>query len=371
MNANQPRLHTRYKYESDTEEQHNKYDDDYSSNLAAQQAANEAVNISRASLQSAMLQGEQLNYANDLRLRNEYVMQKSHRLIRGMSSWRGWIANLVTSPPVPHSADAIKSNRPCGTCDDEQQRQRDQFTNNALLQSVPMQLLHQASFITNYKANVLLLEQCTSKNEYQTCVDLCQKSKIATEHSLMNFESHDNNTSSLNNNDNYTDEDMTINAWRYKLLEQFQEVQELHSSLILTQDELKSRFDNFSNTAPISNHQSNNHNASNRNKGNQSRHYYQQDYFTKLIASSPKKEPSSINPTNIKSLEVQYQEQEDHLNFLSSNIQELLNNSTSISMVLDEQNSILDLLNDGTDDLVESTKMVTRKADRMKHRTVS
>ena len=48
-------------------------------NIAAQQAAVEAISISRSSLTTALTQEEQLNHCNNLQLRNGYIMKKYAR----------------------------------------------------------------------------------------------------------------------------------------------------------------------------------------------------------------------------------------------------------------------------------------------------
>jgi hypothetical protein len=57
-------------------------------NLAARRAATEAVSISRATLETTVAQGEQLQHCESLQERNRYIVKKSARMIRGMT-WSG------------------------------------------------------------------------------------------------------------------------------------------------------------------------------------------------------------------------------------------------------------------------------------------
>ena len=356
----------------------------HSTNLQAQQASFEAISISRSTLQITQTQGEQLNHCHDLQIRNDYINQKSNRLIRGMT-WRGWIQNLISrdiEPPpggiATHSADTTTTNNNNNNSSNSSNNSSTSTKNIhhdnnniiSLLQSVPTQLLKQASFITNYNSNVFLLQQCTSGTnstsstiqDYKSCLDICNKSKIATEQCLLLLDQRQRNThiSTTHTEDDKISEDVIL-EWEKKLVDVFQQIQELHSSLILSQEELELIFSNNSRNNRNTNAATTR--SSNSNIDNQSG-----DPFAKLISKAT---TTTKSQSSHQTLHTQYQEQEDHIDILSNNIQELLHNTASISMVLDEQNSILDSLNDGADDLIESTKMVSRKADRVKSRSVS
>jgi hypothetical protein len=371
-------------------------DENSNSNLSAQRAAVEAISISQSSLTATMIQGEQLNHCNNLRMRNEYIVNKSERLIRGMT-WSGWMKNLVSrdiEPPkfkksmsmLPsydrnrnnNSNDSNKDNN-CNNNNNNQEMklkhsimaEMEESTNE--FKDVPTQLLNQVSLVTNYNSNVLLLKQCQSVNDYEVCLDICNTLKIATEESLKQiqmktqpqeyqFHGGDDSGSGSDSGSNSA----TIKEWEEKLNTKFQKTKQLHSFM---SQELNSEFYNktsFTSSASASASATSTTSNRNSHKNNHNQNYnssMKSNIISNMIMNTSMK---SNNPK----IESKYQEQEDHLNMLSNNVEELLHNSASINMSLGEQNLILDELNDGTDDLVESTKMVSRKADRIRYRSV-
>jgi len=76
----------------------------------------------------------------------------------------------------------------------------------------------------------------------------------------------------------------------------------------------------------------------------------------------------SAKVTNNRELQSRIKQQDEHLDAIGSSIQELLHNGSAIETVLDDQNQILEKLDDGTEDIIEQTKMVARRADRIASR---
>ena len=356
------------------------------SNLQAQQAAAEAISISRSALHTTISQGEQLHHCNDLRVRNEYIVKKSERLIRGMT-WSGRVKNLFTpdiAPPSKSSKLSFQQNMKCSMekSNNIHSDGRARFNNDTFddavdvqqytLRDVPLEILPQASLFTNYKSNVLLLSKCENENDYQTCLDICNTLQTESEHSLIGFY-HKQQEQAFNhhNGHNGHGELTHLKNWIDKIQLEFHQVQELHSSLVFTPEEINDTFrkrgeKNISTAKEATEMKRNDHDS------------VKQALF--LRKDNPKKSreqrggivSSLINNHNSTTSELksQYKEQEDHLNILSNHLQELQQNSTSMGMILNEQSSVLDTLNDGTDDLVESTKMISRKAERIRYRTV-
>ena len=69
-------------------------------NLQALRASVEAVNISRATLETSLAQGEQLQRCEDIHERNKYIVDKSNRIVRGMT-WSGWFMNAFSKDVEP------------------------------------------------------------------------------------------------------------------------------------------------------------------------------------------------------------------------------------------------------------------------------
>ena len=77
-------------------------------NLAAQRAAAEAIAISRTTLETTLCQGEQLEHCDALRERHRYIVDKSARIVKGMT-WSGWFANVFSKDvqPPPDNASHV------------------------------------------------------------------------------------------------------------------------------------------------------------------------------------------------------------------------------------------------------------------------
>jgi methyl-accepting chemotaxis protein len=92
---------------------------------------------------------------------------------------------------------------------------------------------------------------------------------------------------------------------------------------------------------------------------------------SKVINSNPKRRNQLWANTHDKDLQQRILHQEEHIDALQENLNELLQNGISLGVSLTQQNQLLDKLDVGADELREETKMVTRRADRLSHRSVS
>lgn len=88
---------------------HSAVDDD---NIAARRAAQEACEIGRATLVVLDAQGEQLERTEEMAESASFAVKKSNRILRGMGSWGGWVANLAT--PNVTRITATKEYKKCG-----------------------------------------------------------------------------------------------------------------------------------------------------------------------------------------------------------------------------------------------------------------
>jgi len=330
-------------------------------NLIAQQAAAEAIAISRSTLSTTLIQGEQLQHCDDLRIRSEYVINKSNRLIRGMT-FTGWVANIFSKDvePPPSTLIVSSSNSTSNSASttrninseyDKNEKGEDGVQKIVVTQDIddstnqlkliPSQLINQASLVNNYNCNVIILKQCYN----QACLDICNDLEKKTKESLYRAYTDMNmNTSSMNVHES---DEIYIDAWK-QLNQKFLSTQELHHGFIQnSRKAISSSKNNINNNMTQQmTHKSNSIQSNN-------------DIIHNLAMES-----------NKKSMIDKYQKQEEHLNILASNMNELLHNGSSIAMSLQEQNELLDTLNDGTDELKESTKMVARKAVRVTYRSM-
>lgn len=117
--------------------------------IEAQRAAVEAVEVGRETLEEVQRQGEQLRNADRLADQTGYILDKSTRLLKGMT-WSGWVQNLFTpAPKDPLVAKPIP------------------------MDDVPPFAKRAAQAIQNYQANLTVLEACETMEQRQTCQIIC------------------------------------------------------------------------------------------------------------------------------------------------------------------------------------------------------
>lgn len=123
--------------------------------LNAQRAAIEAVQIGRATLEATARQGEQLSHAEKTANETQYALDKSNRLLKGMT-WSGWVSNMFSK-----DVDTIPS-----TIDNERQilYQREEMSNAAQ---------PTAQTIQNYQANLMIYDCCDTREQKKTCQMVC------------------------------------------------------------------------------------------------------------------------------------------------------------------------------------------------------
>ena len=310
-------------------------------NIAAQRAAAEAISISRATLETTLSQGEQLQHCDNLRERHQYVVDRSARVVRGMT-WSGWMMNVVSKDIEPPSVGATSA----GLTNSVEERRSQDAVSRALGDSdvfdVPEQLQDQSCILQNYECNVLLLEQCQSRDEFNMCLDVCKKLNTSARKSLDDTarNGNGNGTGRLNGR--------VLQLFR-KLERKFEQVEGVQFHTV---QRLANRF-----------------------AGEKQGKASEPDDSS---SSSSKLPPMSKTPpnrlwatTNDTKMQSRIKEQDGHLDALAVSIQELLHTGTSIGVSLEQQNQLLETLGADTEDLIEQTKMVTRRADRLSHRSVS
>lgn len=306
-------------------------------NLQALRASVEAVNISRATLETSLAQGEQLQRCEDIHERNKYIVDKSNRIVRGMT-WSGWFMNAFSKDVEP----------PTSSKQTEQSEQIGRNTDDSNLSSIisqsdvaryPVELRNVAMMIQNYKCNVILLQN-SQNHEFDTCLEICTKlhDSIVTK----------NNELKRNGYNGVKLDGRNMQHLR-TLEKKLQEVYDFQYKTVQ---------------------------ARRNNRDGQNRNSFGSSTFPRNNSSKPSSQPkfsssSLISSTTNKELQDRIERQDNHLNMLASNIEELMHNGNAIGATLESQSQLLDKLDSETDDLHEKTKMVTRRADRLAHRSVS
>lgn len=125
--------------------------------LDAQRATVEAIDVGRLTLEEAIRQGEQLKHAEKMADDTKYAIDKSSRLLRGMT-WSGWAQNIF-------SKDVTKG---------PSLQDRTGTTKSTIeYKEVPPFAQSAAQTIQNFQANLLVLKQCETNEQRQTSKLVC------------------------------------------------------------------------------------------------------------------------------------------------------------------------------------------------------
>jgi len=295
-------------------------------NTEAQRAAAEAVELSRSTLETTLCQGEQLDHCDDLRERHKYIVDKSSRLVRGMT-WSGWVANAFSKDVAPPPAETSVKETLC-------LRNVSQALDNE--EFVPEEIEEPATITKNYECNVLLLEQCQSKEEFDALLSICTQLNKSARKSLEKIrQGHNKNR---------------LSGRSIQILRKLDfKLEEIESEQKKTVGRMGGSFQ----FQPM--------------KVSQNDHSKERKLETSTGTNTADRIWSKTTDTK---LQARIEEQDKHLDVMASSIQELLHNGASVGAALEQQNKMLESLNDGADELLEKSKMVTRRADRLSQRSV-
>jgi hypothetical protein len=249
--------------------------------LAAQRAAIEAVQIGRATLEETARQGEQLSHAEKLAYETQYALDKSNRLLKGMT-WSGWVSNMF-SKDVDAPAESLEERK-------------------VTYDEISKAGQPTAQAIQNYQANLTIFDNCETREQKQMCAMVCDN----------------------------------MYQVALKELSKLEQAQTDGQTQILKHQ--------FRKDLAFLRHR--------------------QDQKQQLKISSPVGHCAS--PANVSTpksaLEAQ---QEDHLDMLASNLSELQTTAYSLSEMMGQQTKIMESLDAKSDEMYETSKTVTRRADRI------
>jgi len=305
-------------------------------NIAALRDAAEAISISRAALEATLAQGEQLQHCDDINARNKYIVDKSARIVRGMT-WSGWMMNAFSKDSQPPTNSKAKSEQAStGSRDDDNVNGTDGITSiltESEVATLPQHLQNFACMLQNYECNVLLLEKYKDTLEYDTCVEVCKQLYISTKKEMEDGKANTLACASRKSG--------SIQLLR-RLEKKLEEVHDLQYTIIIEERQHQQQLQKWT--------------------GREG---------TVLWKNKKVLRAKTITSDTGRALQHRIDKQDEHLDALAGNIQELLHNGVAIGTTLESQNQLLGKLESDTDDLTEHTKMVSRRADRLSHRSVS
>jgi hypothetical protein len=266
--------------------------------LDAKRAAVEALEIGRETLAESSRQGEQLQNADKMADHTLYALDKSSRVLRGMT-WSGWFANLVSGDI--REEDYLKT--------------PDKTPTESLLSydNFPEVGSRAAQAIQNLQANLLVLEACETDEQRITCAQICDTmyTKAAQEVSQL----HANG------------DDTSLGLVKRFLIDL--------STLRGRLKACKRRIQSAAKVEPLSN-----------------------------PSINPLKKPAAQIPSPLAKDPIIAQ-QDEHLDFMSQNLGELSDIAHSLHESFAKQSKLVNSLDDKSDNILDKTKMVTRRSDRL------
>lgn len=319
--------------------------------LLAQRAAMEAIQVGRATVEQAQLQHEQLNRAESLADETQYKLDKAGRVLRGMESWGGWIANKFTKDVVEPISLSMQSHGMMNNMTAGKDNAGNKNDNNRQLvaaaspgdgpkiyETLPDACQPTAQAIQNYHVNVQVLEQCLDEEQKQTCGIICQDMYRIASQQLQELKSN---------------HPKSIEAYWIPLEQDLEHLQKRQVTSLQ-----RIRFNNNNNI-------------------NQQQSPAQSSALTFTSAAAAKESKSAGSPSkslksnngnnnnNISEDAVRLQQQDEHLNVLGQALGELSHIAKSLNQSLEQQNETMDSLHDKSDSMLVKAQLNTRRADRL------
>lgn len=304
--------------------------------LSAKQAAVEAVSIGRDTLEVVEQQGEQLEHMERTADDTKYMLDKSNRILRGMT-WSGWVTNIFSKDPSTTSATAAALAKRIIP---------------KVYEHVPSSARSAAQAVQNYHANLaVLLETAVVLAKQQYAGSSEQKEQFDTCQMIC--------------------DNMFQTAWlEVSQLQQNCSVdvvpfcQRLALDLAALRDRQKKACG--SGSSPTTPSQSASTSSSHTQPHLQNRNEL-------LGPSTPSKSTTATNAAivAVTPSDPHYQVQEEHLDFMAGHLDELRNIAHSMTHMMDHHTERLESLHGKADDNLEVSKLVTRRADRLIQAKVS
>ena len=316
------------------QQQHDDEQADRDSYLATRRLAAETVEVARATINQASQQTEQLENADRTADHSAYLLDRSARLLRGMT-WSGWVANLFSKD--------VQVEDYVGGYEDG----KDTANGIAALQlqpptasaeeyaHLPPQFQATAQAVVNYRCHLAVLAQCQTPQQSEACASTCAELSDAVRRELRGAVG-----GAGNGLDVEEDAHREAYAQLFRDLEEADQVRKRLVAAMMAAQQQSKRGGNSGARASTTPHNS----------------------LAVGGGSSSSGAPRSKIATKISA-------QDEHLDALSQNLTELQGIGEALNTTFQHQSGLLDSIHDKTDSLTDRTKAVRRKADRIVHRS--
>jgi hypothetical protein len=311
--------------------------------LAAQRAAYESILIGRATAEVVQQQGEQLSRAESLVDDTQYKLDRATRLLKGMT-WSGWVGNMFSSVPLPESSpsDGVSSSNT---------KAANGLTQHGLPSldrhdNIPSSCHDVLQAVKNYLANVTVLRDCETKEQKETCVQICDTMYTEAMRQIEKLTSERKNQS-------------MVEAYIIQLKD---DLATIRKRQIDYQAQVCGILDSsLATTTPIRSID----NASLDRSTIKARKLDQEteELFGRQPSTSTTQLKVSISSSQKKSIKEQVQD--EHLDVISASLGELGHIAQSLNNGFDQQQRTIESLETKSDNVYEISKMVARRTDRL------
>ncbi|CAB9524885.1 expressed unknown protein [Seminavis robusta] len=295
--------------------------------LAARRAGAEAIEVGRETLETVSRQGEQLHHAEQMADETGYKLDKAGRILRGMT-WSGWVANIF-STDVKRQQD--------GTA---QQQQGNDTLVPSVYEDAPPVCRDAAQAVQNYNANLKVLTTCETDEQLETCHLICENMyRVAL--------TEINKLLSTTTTSEAMDMDETSRVFVQKLqkdLTNLRSRQQIKKRYYERQKKEAQAYAQSRETLQLGD------TTAEQNNNNKPRN----DVTKELVVATD-------DPQAQKLLDLQNQ----HLAGISQHLDELGNLALNLGEATEKQAAMVEILDTKSDTILDKSRMVTRRADRM------
>jgi hypothetical protein len=314
-------------------------ENDYAS---AQRAATEAIQIGRETLDVTIRQGEQLRNAERIADETEYKLEKANRVLRGMTSWSGWIANKLSRDVEP-----------------PEYKQQPPPTGNSstvlgppkVYEHVPNTCGKAAQSLQNYHANLQVLEDCETPEQRETCTLICNNMYLQAVKEIDTVVQVGRTTTT--NNSHVT---TTSNKQQQQVIQNFisrlrDDLENLRNRQLVLQQLHRGMSMTTEGGVGVVKADHNRTELLGDAKGTVGNNKSNSNTPSSASASSP--------------IDFVTAQQDEHLDSMAKHLNELGTLASHLNTSLASHTDTLESLDEKNDSMLYKTKMVTRRADRL------
>jgi hypothetical protein len=303
----------------------------------AQRAAMESIQVGRATADAVHRQGEQLRRADALADDTQYKLDRATRILKGMT-WSGWVTNLFTAdvkaPDLDSAATATTGTSRTGPVPPSSSLAFSSgLPDLSRYEEFPASCRSAVQSIRNYHANVTVLSQCETAEQKDTCVVICDSMYGAATSEVERLQS------------------TSKQALEAYMMELRKDLETLRRNQKLVQNQIIMPQPGLEMHTPTED----------------SVHDKQKEelFGRKPAPNQQQRSPVVAAAAAAPSKSIQEQHQDQHLEVIAASLGELGSIANSLREGLHNQNGILESLDGKSENVLETSKMVSRRADRL------